>query len=286
MRYALIIPLVLALVASHAEAGRGTALLKYLPDDSNVLAVVDVSRGRSSAIFKKAFQLAREENAWLDTLAAATPIEKQVDTIVVGANASKQAVAILEGRIDKLFAEAKKTSTKSETHAGVTYWVTSDGELAVLDKKLVFASTGAMPAVIDRAKQKKAKGPAALRTLLAATQSGATVFGGVILDATQRADLGKSIGAEPQWFAFSFAMAQKLTVDARLRMADDAGAAKVTKSVNDQLTPDRRGQLEGLVGKEFSDSISVEQQQLFVRIAASLTAEEVEKLIAFAKVML
>jgi hypothetical protein len=286
MRFALIFTLLVGVVATRAEAGRGTALVKYLADDTSVVVVSDVARGRNSPIFKKLFKLAREQNAWLDSLASATPVDKQVDTIVIGSNGSEQAIAVLEGRIDKLLAEAKKNSTKTETHAGVTYWVTSDGEVAVIDKKLFVTSAGAMTGVIDRAKNKKAKGPGAVRTILASTQAGTAVFGGLVLTASQRAELNKSLGAEPQWVAFSVAMAQKLTLDARLRFADDATAAKVAKSINDQLTPDRRGQLEALVGKEFSDSITVDQQQSFARLAATMTPEEVEKLITFAKVML
>lgn len=278
--------LVVALVASRAEAGRGTASLKYLPDDTNVVIASDVSRARNSPIFKKLFKLAREQHAWLDTLASAQPLEKQVDTIVVGATANHAAVVVLEGKIGKLIAEAKKLATKTESHAGVTYWVTTDGELAVIDKKLVFATTGAMSAVIDRAKDKKAKGPAAVRTIMAATTPNTAVFGGAQLDPSQKDQFNKSLGSEPQWAAFSFAMAQTLTLDARLKFADEAAAATAAKTINDQLTPDRRGQLEGFIGKDFADSMTIDAQQAFARFSATLTADEVEKVVSFMKMVL
>jgi len=286
MRLALAIGLLLALVASHAEAGRGTRSLKYLPDDANVVIVGDVARARGSQIFKKLLALAREQSTSLDTLAAAQPVEKLVDTIVLGSNPEKQAVIVLEGRIDKLLAEAKKTSTSSETHAGVTYWVTPDGEVAMLDKKLVFTSTGLMAATIDRAKNKKAKAPAAVRTLIAATQPNVAVFGGVVLDTAMRDQLGSSLGSPPQWAAFSFAMAHELTVDARLKFADEASAAAAAKLINDQLTADRRGQLEGFVGKDFADSVAIDQQQAFARIAATLTADELDKIVSVVKMLM
>lgn len=286
MRLALAIGFLLALVASHAEAGRGTRSLKYLPDDANVVIVGDVARARGSQIFKKLLQLAREQSTSLDTLAAAQPVDKLVDTIVLGGNPEKQAVIVLEGRIDKLLAEAKKTSTSSETHAGVTYWVTPDGEVAVLDKKLVFTSAGLMTATIDRAKNKKAKAPAAVRTLIAATQPNVAVFGGVLLDTAMRDQLGSSLGSPPQWAAFSFAMAHELTIDARLKFADEASAAAATKLINDQLTADRRGQLEGFVGKDFADSVAIDQQQAFARIAATLTAEELDKIVSVVKMLM
>jgi hypothetical protein len=285
MRFALV-TLLVAVIATRAEAGRGTGSLRYLPDDTSIVIVSDVARSRGSAIFKKLFKLAREQQPALEALATAQPVERLVDTVVLGATPDKVGVIVLEGRIDKLVAEAKKQATKTETHGSVTYWVTADGEVAVIDKKLVFTSPGAMTATIDRAKDKKAKGPTAVRTIIAATQPNVAVFGGVVLDASMKEQLSKSLGAEPQWAAFSFGMAQKLTLDARLKFADETAAATAAKTVNDQLTPERRGQLEVFVGKEFADSVTVDQQQSFARFAASMTADEVEKVVAVAKMIM
>jgi hypothetical protein len=285
MRHALVALLVLV-VASRAEAGRGIASLKYLPDDTTIVITCDVARARSSPIFKKLLQLARDQSTWLETLAAAQPLDKQVDTVVVGANADQAAVVVLEGRIDKLAAEAKKAATGSQAHAGITYWTTPDGEVAVIGKKLVFAPAGAMEAVIDRARNKKAKGPSAARMIMAATTPRTAVFGGAVLDAAARAQVGKDLGSEPQWVVLSFAMAQKLTVDARLKFADEASAAAAAKAIDDQLTPDRRGQLEAFVGKEFAASLTVEPQQSFARVAATLTSEELDKIVSVAKMLM
>src|SRR4051794_17174275 len=103
----------LLLVSLPVEAGRGTALLKYAADDANVVVVVDVARARRSPIFKKMFELARDKNAELDALAAGGALDKSIDTIVVAANSEKSsAVFVLEGRVDKVFAEVKKQATK------------------------------------------------------------------------------------------------------------------------------------------------------------------------------
>jgi hypothetical protein len=285
MRCALVM-LLIAVVSVRAEAGRGAGSLKYLPDDTNVVMASDVARARNTQMFKKLFKLAREQVAWLDTLASAQPVEKQVDTIVIGATPGKTAVVVLEGRIDKLIAETKSKATSTETHAGITYWVNADGEVAVIDKKLVFASPGTMTAVIDRARDKKAKGPAAVRTIMAAATPSSAAFGGALLDSGMKAQLNKSLGSEPQWISFSFGMAQKLTLDARFKFADDAAAAAATKAINEELTADKRGQLESFVGKEFSDSLTVQQQQSLARISATLSADEVEKVISVAKMVM
>src|SRR5881394_2748394 len=46
-------------LAPTAHAGRGTNLVKYLPDDANVIVIADVARARRSPIFKKVFEAAR-----------------------------------------------------------------------------------------------------------------------------------------------------------------------------------------------------------------------------------
>src|SRR4051812_249000 len=139
---ALAVLVLIAVLAPPAYAGRGTNLVKYLPDDTTVVVVADVARARRSPIFKKAFEAARLKNDTLDALATNLAIEKLVDTIVIGGNGSTgdHIVAVFEGRIDKLLAEAKKQATKEDKHAGVTFWVIPDGELTVVDKRLVLAS--------------------------------------------------------------------------------------------------------------------------------------------------
>jgi hypothetical protein len=276
----------IVLAASSAEAGRGAASIKYLPDDSSAALVCDVAKSRGTPMFKKFFKLAREQNTTLDTLAANLAVDKLVDTIIVGANPNKHAVLVLEGRVDKLLAEAKKTATKSDTYSGITFWTTPDGDVAIVDKKLVIATTGDMNAVIDRAKDKKAKGPLVVRTFISATSSSSSVFGGLMLDSAQRSDLNKQLGAEPQWGAFSLTLSSKVVLDARLKFSSDADAATATKAMNGLLTPETKGRLEGFVGKEFSDSITVEQQQAFARFGATMTADETDKIISLVKMMM
>jgi hypothetical protein len=279
-------------LAPAAHAGRGTNLVKYMPDDANVVLVADVARARRSPIFKKAFEAARAKNDTLDTLASSLAVDKLVDTIAVGANASEQTlVVVLEGRVDKLLAEAKKQSTKEDKHGGVSFWSVPDGEVAIVDKKLVIATAGQMEHVIDRARDKKAKGPAALRTILAGATSNSSVFGGALLDADQKKAMAGELGAEPQWASFAFAMAQKLTMEARVKLADDAAAEKVAKTINEKLGAPgvdgtNRSRIEGFVGKDFADSIVVDQDHTFARIAATMSADEFDKLLALMKMFM
>jgi hypothetical protein len=279
----------LLLVSLPAEAGRGTALLKYAADDANVIVVVDVARARRSPIFKKMLELARHKNATLDSLG---DIDKSVDTVFVAGNSeSGTGVAVLEGRVDKLLAEAKKQATKEDKHGSVTFWLLPDGEVAIIDKRLVIATPGEMATVIDHAADKKRKGPAALRTIIGNATPNSSVFGGVIPDSDTRKEMASDVGAESQWAAFSCGMAQKLTVEGKLKLADDASAEKVTKSFNEKLglpgsDGTLRSKLEGFVGKDFSDSIVVDQDHAFSRVTATLTGEEVDKLLTLAKMFM
>ncbi|HSD88746.1 MAG TPA: hypothetical protein VLB44_14560 [Kofleriaceae bacterium] len=287
MLRALVTLVLLATLAPLAHAGRGTNLVKYLPDDTQVIVVGDVARARKSPIFKKVFEAARQKNDTLDGLASSLAVDKLVDTIVIGGNASSQkVVAVLEGRVDKLLGEAKKGSTKEDKHGNVTFWTTADGEVALIDKRLVFTTAGEMTNVIDRAQDRKAKGPAAVRTILAAATANSSMFGGALLDAEQRKELAAELGGEPQWAAFSLTMANRLTVDARIKLADEATAQTVTKNLGDKLDGTTRGRIEGFVGKDFSDSISIVQDHAFTRVSATMTADEVDKLLALAKMFM
>src|SRR5262245_49884612 len=74
---------VVALVGfpARAHAGRGTALVKLLPDDTNVVGVADMAHARGTGMFKKLFETARTKSDWIDSLGG---LEKSVDTIIVG----------------------------------------------------------------------------------------------------------------------------------------------------------------------------------------------------------
>lgn len=280
----------LLLVSLPAEAGRGTALLKYAADDANVVVVVDVARARRSPIFKKMYELARSKVEELETIG---DVDKSVDTIFIAGNSEKtSAVFVLEGRVEKLLAEAKKQATKEDKHGNVTFWIVPEGEeIAMIDKKLVVASAGEMANVIDRIADKKRKGPAALRTIVGNATPNSSVFGGGVPDSSTRKDMASDLGAEPQWAAFSCGMAQKLTMEGKLRLADDAGAEKVTKSLSEKLglpgsDGTMRSKLEGFVGKDFSDSIVVDQDHAFSRVTATMTSEEVDKVLTLAKMFM
>jgi hypothetical protein len=76
-----------------------------------------------------------------------------------------------------------------------------------------------------------------------------------------------------------------------VKLADDAAAEKVAKTINDKLGAPgvdgtNRSRIEGFVGKDFADSIVVDQDHSFARISATMTADEFDKLLALVKMFM
>jgi hypothetical protein len=276
----------LGLAAAPAGAGRGANLVRYLPDDTHAVLVTDVARARRAKMLAKGLALARDRDDWLDALASALPLDKLVDTVVFAATPGKAYVVILEGKVDKLIAQARKDHTRVEVHAGVTYWVTAGGEVAMIDKKLVFATAGVMPGVIDRAKDKKARGPAAARTILAAVPAGTDAFGGVVVEGARRTELAKALGADPELVAVGVKLSSSLGLELRAQLTDEQAATKVATEVAGQLTEVTRGKLEVLIGKAFSESLTVGLDGRALRVSATLTGDEIDRVVAYVKMLM
>jgi hypothetical protein len=276
---------VVALHAPRADAGRGTLALKYLADDTTAVVLIDVAKGRKSAVFKKGLELASDKQPLLATL----KLDKNVDTVIGAGSGTNNGtvVVVLEGRLDAIVAETKKRSTATTTHAGIAYWTTAEGELALIDKRLVFASTGTMPTVIDRSKDKKrAKGPGRVRSWLGAAQPGASLVVAMVPDASASKDLAKRLDSAPTSATLSLGTATNLTIDARLQFADDAGADKAKAALDSVLTSDSRNRIEAFVGKDFADSLQSDRDGTVVRVAGVMSPDEIDKVIGVARMLM
>ncbi len=289
MRAALIVGLAVACAASPAEAGRGARAVEYLADDATFVLVVDVAHARKTPMFRTALDLVHGKYAWWDELAkAGIELDKVVDTVVIGgegelAASDHHTVTIVEGRLDKLVAQLEKRGQLAGKHAGTAVWTVDGSELAVIDRRLVVASAGQIAAVIDRMRDKHRK-PGALRELLEATAEGTDVFGGIVVDAAQRGQLALALDGEPRWVAISLAAATQLVIELRLELADDAAAAKVRARLASRFAdPGMHDQIERGIGKDFSDSITIDQDRTQVRMSATLTSDEVDRVVSLVK---
>jgi len=123
-----------------------------------------------------------------------------------------------------------------------------------------------------------------VRAMLDATSPGTDVFGGVLVDPAQRSQLAIALDGEPHWIAVSLAAATQLVIDVRIELADEAVAGKVRARLAGRFgDPSMQTQVESMIGKEFSDSISIDQDHTQVRMSATLTSDEVEKVFGLLK---
>jgi hypothetical protein len=279
VRAALVVVAVVALavVAPAAHAGRGGPLLRYLDDDTTQVVVFDVAHARGTPMFSRVVAIARQSQArWWRSLSQdeADP-ERAVDTIVIGTS-PRGTVVVVEGRLDLPVARAPMTG-KWEVHLGVPYWISDDKELCLLDHRLVITSTGSMPKVIDRARGKlRATGFATARALVEDASDGSDVFGGFAVDGTRGAVFGGDTA--PTKLTFSVAVAAQMTIDVAIALRDAAAAHRLQGVIGDQLAdPTVHGQLETFVGKDFVDSIASEVAGSQLRLSATLTADEVDR---------
>ncbi len=271
-----------AVIAPRAEAGRGTASLKYLADKTDAVVIVDVAKGRKSPVFRKGFELASDKLPLLGTVKLA-----QIDTVIVGRMSSDDTVIVVEGKVDALLADAKKRSTASGTHGAVTFWTTAEGDVALIDKRLVIATIGTMGQVIDRAADKKrAKGPARVRTWLAGAAGAPTIVVAAAPAGQVAKDLAKQFGAAPQVATISLGMTSHLTFELRAVFGDDATAASAEAALTKAAAADTKDRLEAFVGKDFADSIQVDRDGGTVRGSAVMTADEVDKVLGVARMLM
>jgi hypothetical protein len=231
----------------------------------------------------------RGKSAWWDELAkAGVDVDKVVDTVVVGgegelAAADHHTVVVVEGKLDHLVALLEQRGKPAGKHAGISVWAVDGDELAVIDHRLVVTPAGGIAAVIDRV-HRKARKPTAVRAVLAATPEGTDVFGGVRIDGQQRDQLAVALDGRPLWIAVSLAAASQLVVELRLELGDDAGAAKVRARLAARFSdPGMHDEIAHGIGKEFSDSITIDQDRTQVRMSATLTSDEVDKVLAIVK---
>lgn len=278
----------LVVSASHADAGRGARSLELLADDTSFVLVVDVAHARQTPMVHHAIELARAHYAWWGELAkAGLPPDKLADTVVVAgsgelASSDHHTVVIVEGKLDKLVAKVTHGAAAAK-QGGVTVWTIDGYELALVDRRLVVTAAGNMTHVLERAHGKRERAPD-VRAMLDATSPGTDVFGGVLVDPAQRSQLAIALDGEPHWIAVSLAAATQLVIDVRIELADEAVAGKVRARLAGRFgDPSMQTQVESMIGKEFSDSISIDQDHTQVRMSATLTSDEVEKVFGLLK---
>lgn len=145
--------------------------LKFLPPDTQGLAVVDVAGLRGAPLVQTALQLqpTLEGPQGLQQFITETGVDplKDVDTVTVAKVGQKDAFVVIQGRIDKFKVQQALTNSgkQSEGYLGQTIFYDKNGAVALLDSVVLLGQVDAVKKALD---QMQIPGSAPLRSDLMA----------------------------------------------------------------------------------------------------------------------
>lgn len=149
----------LGLAAAPASAGPGVPLLRYVPDDVDMVASLNLAKARNTSLFRKGAELAAAElgDAWKKLEAAKVDPAKDLDTLLVAgylAGDTQQVIGVFEGRLAGLLAELRKQPAAMQQ--GLEVWTFDDYAAIAVEKRVIVCSLGLRDAVIETVKGKRA----------------------------------------------------------------------------------------------------------------------------------
>ena len=282
-----------ALRPAVARAGDGVDLVRFMPEESTVVVVVDVASARDAALFKDgvarlgeiapdAFSIAKESG--LDPANA-------IDTIVFGgdtASGKERFAGVAEGKGVKLIADtvAKSPASKATRYHGVTYYTGGGAALAYIDKRLFFARPDYIEATIDLALGKaknaaKSAKATTLRAVIAATDTRNDVWAAVVLPPEESASM-KAQGIELTGISIAGSLSDALGLDVRILNATDASATAMLDQI--QKAMPQVGPALGNIGlSAAAKSLQIDRDGLAVKLTMTLTRAEIDTLWALVK---
>jgi hypothetical protein len=268
-----------------AHAGKPPAVLSSLPDDTTVLAGVDVKKAIKAPIMSGAIEMLKQKAAdRIDGLKAmGFDLEKDVTKLYVAIIGASLADAD-NARLKVLVAEGKfkidpdKLGAETKTHQGVTYYTVKDSDFAVISKRLYVVSDGKMPDLLDVVKGKAknaAKSPAAasLRTALGSIT---TTTAGWMVATVSEVDR-KTFGAtaeDMEWFAISGGLrADAVDVVVKVGLTSADAATKLADAASGQLAMAKQGMPSIGLG-DFANSLTIGAKGTTLSVTASVTKAE------------
>ncbi len=291
-----VFPAVCAVMAVQgvAFAGNGSALMKQIPDTTQIVIVFDVAEARDSPLVTANFQKMLDSNPDAGAKLAAFGIDpmKDLDTVMFAGGGVAELstmkevskfVMIVEGRIPKK-AMDNGTGTKSK-HRGVEIFTKEDTDAAFVGKNLVFTRKGQMNAAIDVALG-KAKNAAtspkakALRTAIAATDTKTDVWVVVMVPDKDKTNMAQS-GLLVDSIAITVKLASDLAAVMRLNAPNDAEAAK-SVSLLQTVLPMLKQSMGGIGLAKAAGTLTLTQDKASVQVAGTVTEAELAALMAMA----
>lgn len=283
---ALAITIGAAAPVAHAGPGKPPAVLASLPEDTTMLASIDLKKVTKAPIASDALDMVKQQAA--DQLAqmkaAGIDVEKDVTKVFVAlagagltdTNNARLKILVAEG---KLKIDASGITDPSKTYEGVTYYSTPNADVALINKRLYVVSDGHMPDLIDviKGKAKNATKSTAAKKLRAAigatTQTNAGWVVGVVSD-TDRAAMGTQ-GADLDWFSASAALrTDAVDVAVRLGMTSPDKAKTMADTATAQI-----GQAQAAMSQiglaDLAKSLNIAANGSVVAMAATVTKKEI-----------
>ncbi|MEZ4399704.1 MAG: hypothetical protein R3B06_06780 [Kofleriaceae bacterium] len=242
----------LVATAAPAHAGNGTDLLKFVPEQSQLVMVFDMGGARGSGLLQKGFSqlLAAAPDAKTKLAELGLDPMKDIDTILFAGGSAKglskdsmqDVLIIVEGRLpkDKLSTIPDATSS---TYAGVTIFTSKDTDAAFIGDRMYFAKKGKLKAEIDLVLGKgKAKGKSvatskrakAMKAAIAAADTKAHLWAAVLIPASAQADMKKE-GMAASTVTFGMKFTADLAIGLKLVTDSADSAAKIVGMAQAQL---------------------------------------------------
>jgi len=243
--------LLVGLVAGvgRAAAGNGVGLLRFLPEDTNVVIALDVASGRDSALFQKLSQdvLAAHQDLVERLRSLGVDPARDVRTVLFGAvgdsldaGALGFKVLIAEGRFsyDAIDKGLPATVVRKQ-HGRDLYWVDGDSAGALVGARLFVSPADQMPRVLDVVRGKagnasRSRKASALRASISATDTRQDVWAAVVLSAQSRRDV-RTTGLELDAITVGATMRKDMQVEVRAMMASDKAAVAAAETIGQQL---------------------------------------------------
>lgn len=288
----------LAATAAPAHAGHGNDLLKFAPDTSQMVIVLDVADARSSTLLQKGYAalLAAQPDAKAKLAELGLDPLKDIDTVLMagatgdqlGPDGVKNMVVIVEGRLPK-DRMAKIPDVKVSTYQGVAIYTTKDTEIALINNRAFFTKPGAMKGEVDLVLGKgKAKGKSvaasskakALRDAIAATDTNAHIWASVLVPAKAAAPMGANMA--PKTVGFGLTLTADVAASVKVGMATADAAKQTVAMVQSSLA--QVSQSMGTFGlAKAAKSLLVTQDGAFVNLSVTITEAELTSIMNLAK---
>ncbi|HEY4175274.1 MAG TPA: hypothetical protein VGM90_00510 [Kofleriaceae bacterium] len=278
---------------SVAIAGNGTNLTKFVPDNTQMMFVLDASQAHNSKLLVESFNKMLDSKPDARKKMADVGIDpmKDIDTVAVAAggvdelakmNDNGNMVVIVEGKMPKdAIMKAAKSSTKA-SYSGVDYFTSDDSELAFIDGRMFVTKIGKMKAEIDLVKGKgknldSGAGGKAMRDALKATDTKSHLWLTMLIP-----DKDKQKMATSQIVANSFALtmnfADDVTVGIKLATTDEKAAGKTVATLNAAL-PQVKGMMGSIGLQAAAGTLALTQDKAAIVGSVKVTAAEIKTLV-------